>query len=100
MALEWVRDNIIAFGGKIDGQRADRTLIPLWLISTGDPGNIQLTGLSAGGSYLLGIDQNYLSSFEILGAHSVHQLLHHASRLPPGVKAPFTSAVLQSNAIM
>lgn len=61
MALEWVRDNIIAFGGKIDGQRADRTLIPLWLISTGDPGNIQLTGLSAGGSCLLGIDQNYLS---------------------------------------
>ncbi|KAH8988482.1 carboxylesterase [Lactarius akahatsu] len=46
----------------------------------GNPENIQITGLSA-------------------GAHSVHQLLHHASRLPPGVKAPFTSAVLQSNAI-
>ncbi|KAI0307070.1 Alpha/Beta hydrolase protein [Multifurca ochricompacta] len=61
MALEWVHDNISAFGG--------------------DPENIQITGLSA-------------------GAHSVHQLLHHASRLPPGVKAPFTSAVLQSNAIL
>jgi len=47
----------------------------------GDPENIQLTGLSA-------------------GAHSVHQILHHISRLPPGVKAPFTSAVLQSNALV
>jgi len=47
----------------------------------GDPQNVQITGLSA-------------------GAHSVHQALHHASRLPPGVKAPFTSAVLQSNAIV
>lgn len=61
MALEWIRDNIRAFGG--------------------DPQNIQLTGLSA-------------------GAHSVHQALHHASKLPSGVKAPFTSAVLQSNAIV
>ncbi|KAM6497366.1 carboxylesterase [Amanita muscaria] len=47
----------------------------------GDPDNIQIQGLSA-------------------GAHSVHQLLHHASCLPEGKKAPFQSAVLQSNAIL
>ncbi|KAF7356947.1 Carboxylic ester hydrolase [Mycena venus] len=47
----------------------------------GDPENIQIAGLSA-------------------GAHSVHQLLHFASHLPKGVKAPFNSAVLQSNAIV
>jgi len=47
----------------------------------GDPENIQLSGLSA-------------------GAHSVHQLLHHASQLPNGKKAPFHSAIMQSNAIL
>ncbi|KAI0032927.1 carboxylesterase [Vararia minispora EC-137] len=46
----------------------------------GDPDDIEVSGLSA-------------------GAHSVHQLLHYASHLPHGVLAPFTSAVLQSNAI-
>ncbi|KAI0068602.1 carboxylesterase [Artomyces pyxidatus] len=46
----------------------------------GNPEDIQLTGLSA-------------------GAHSVHQLLHYASRLPPGAVAPFRSAILQSNGI-
>ncbi|KAI0314464.1 carboxylesterase [Amylostereum chailletii] len=61
LALEWVKDNISAFGG--------------------NPEDIQVSGLSA-------------------GAHSVHQILHHASRLLLGVKAPFTSAVLQSNAIV
>ncbi len=35
-----------------------------------------------------------------VGAHSVHQALHHVSRLPPGGKAPFTSALLHSNAIV
>lgn len=47
----------------------------------GDPTNIQLTGLSA-------------------GAHSVHQILHHVSRLPEGETSPFQSAMLQSNAIL
>ncbi|KZT21067.1 alpha/beta-hydrolase [Neolentinus lepideus HHB14362 ss-1] len=47
----------------------------------GDPDDITLTGLSA-------------------GAHSVHQLLHHASRLPPAQVAPFHSAILQSNSII
>ncbi|KAI5119079.1 hypothetical protein M0805_005497 [Coniferiporia weirii] len=47
----------------------------------GDPDNISLTGLSA-------------------GAHSVHQILHHASRLSEGQKAPFRNAFLQSNAIV
>ncbi|THH06858.1 hypothetical protein EW145_g3793, partial [Phellinidium pouzarii] len=47
----------------------------------GDPEDIQLTGLSA-------------------GAHSVHQILHHASHLPKGQIAPFRSAVLQSNAMI
>ncbi|KAJ7272575.1 Alpha/Beta hydrolase protein [Mycena haematopus] len=61
LALEWIKENIVSFGG--------------------DPENIQITGLSA-------------------GAHSVHQLLHFASRLPQGVQAPFNSAVLQSNAII
>ncbi|KAJ7228409.1 Alpha/Beta hydrolase protein [Mycena pura] len=60
LALLWIRDNISSFGG--------------------DPGNVQISGLSA-------------------GAHSVHQLLHYASRLPKGVSAPFCSAALQSNAI-
>ncbi|KIM90266.1 hypothetical protein PILCRDRAFT_177691 [Piloderma croceum F 1598] len=60
MALEYIKDNISAFGG--------------------NPDDIQVTGLSA-------------------GAHSVHQLLHFASRLPPGTNAPFRSAVLQSNAM-
>ncbi|KAF8514970.1 carboxylesterase [Gautieria morchelliformis] len=61
LALEWVRDNIAAFGG--------------------DPSQVCLTGLSA-------------------GAHSVHQLLHHVTRLPPGIKSPFQRAFLQSNAII
>ncbi|KII85983.1 hypothetical protein PLICRDRAFT_667399 [Plicaturopsis crispa FD-325 SS-3] len=60
LALQWVKENIAAFGG--------------------DPDNIQIIGLSA-------------------GAHSVHQILHHASRLPEGQKAPFHSAILQSNGI-
>ncbi|KAF8159277.1 carboxylesterase [Crassisporium funariophilum] len=47
----------------------------------GNPNDIQLTGLSA-------------------GAHSVHQILHHASQLPEGKQAPFHSAVMQSNAIL
>jgi len=61
LGLLWVRDNIDKFGG--------------------DPTNIQLTGLSAGG-------------------HSVQQILHHASRLPQGEQAPFQSAIIQSNGIM
>lgn len=36
----------------------------------------------------------------MLGAHSVHQILHHVSHLPEGQYAPFRSAVLQSNAIV
>ncbi|PPQ70238.1 hypothetical protein CVT26_014485 [Gymnopilus dilepis] len=61
LALEWIKENIEAFGG--------------------NPDDIQLTGLSA-------------------GAHSAHQLLHHASLLPKGKQAPFHSAILQSNAIL
>ncbi|EPQ55190.1 carboxylesterase [Gloeophyllum trabeum ATCC 11539] len=47
----------------------------------GNPNDITLSGLSA-------------------GAHSVHQLLHHASRLPAGQLAPFHSVILQSNSII
>ncbi|KAI9567483.1 Alpha/Beta hydrolase protein [Boletus coccyginus] len=47
----------------------------------GDPDNTQVTGLSAGG-------------------HSVHQILHHISRLPAGQNSPIRSARLESNAIM
>ncbi|KAI6149684.1 Alpha/Beta hydrolase protein [Pisolithus tinctorius] len=47
----------------------------------GDSENIRLTGLSA-------------------GAHSVHQILHHISRLPDGEMSPIHTAVLQSNAIL
>ncbi|KIJ50395.1 hypothetical protein M422DRAFT_74458 [Sphaerobolus stellatus SS14] len=60
LALEWIRDNISAFGG--------------------NPNDIRLSGLSA-------------------GAHSVHQLLHHVTRLPPGINSPFQRACLQSNAV-
>ncbi|KAF9075391.1 Alpha/Beta hydrolase protein [Rhodocollybia butyracea] len=41
----------------------------------GDPHNVQILGLSA-------------------GAHSVHQILHHVSRLPESAEAPFQSAIL------
>ncbi|ESK82478.1 putative carboxylesterase [Moniliophthora roreri MCA 2997] len=61
IALEWIKANINSFGG--------------------DPNDIQIMGLSAGG-------------------HSVHQMLHHASHLPEGKNAPFTSAMLMSNAIV
>ncbi|KAI6044174.1 Alpha/Beta hydrolase protein [Pisolithus marmoratus] len=47
----------------------------------GDSENIRLTGLSA-------------------GAHSVHQILHHVSRLPDGEMSPIHTAILQSNAIL
>jgi len=50
------------------------------MVNPGDPKDIRISGLSA-------------------GAHSVHQLLHHVTRLPPGVKSPFQRACLQSNAI-
>ncbi|KAI0717067.1 carboxylesterase [Earliella scabrosa] len=73
---------------KVDGNFGfkDQWLAMVWIRENiqafgGNPDDIQLTGLSA-------------------GAHSVHQLLHHASRLPDGVKAPFHSAILQSNAIV
>ncbi|OBZ67787.1 hypothetical protein A0H81_12181 [Grifola frondosa] len=73
---------------KVDGNFGfkDQWLALLWIQQNiaafgGDPNNIQVTGLSA-------------------GAHSVHQLLHHASRLPEGQQAPFQSAVMQSNAIV
>ncbi|KAJ4001218.1 Alpha/Beta hydrolase protein [Lentinula boryana] len=61
LALEWVKKNISAFGGK--------------------PEDITLLGLSA-------------------GAHSVHQILHHVSRLPETAESPFQSAILMSNAIV
>ncbi|OCH89198.1 carboxylesterase [Obba rivulosa] len=77
LALLWIRDNIEAFGG--------------------NPSNIQVTGLSAGrfAKYCTIAKADFLS-----GAHSVHQLLHHASRLPKGQRAPFQSAMMHSNAIV
>jgi hypothetical protein len=101
MALEWIRDNIGAFGGKTGGLAGTRNFIRL-NNTTGDPENIQVTGLSAGKSNAFSAKISYSSKHnsKLVGAHSVHQLLHHASRLPPGVKAPFMSAVLQSNAIV
>lgn len=47
----------------------------------GNPRDIHISGLSA-------------------GAHSVHQLLHYASRLDDNKEVPFTSAHLMSNAIL
>ncbi|KAF8997843.1 carboxylesterase [Cyathus striatus] len=73
---------------RLDGNYGfkDQWLALEWIKSNisafgGSPDDVQITGLSA-------------------GAHSVHQILHHASSLPPGVQAPFHSAVLQSNAIL
>ncbi|KAM5543541.1 hypothetical protein V8D89_002792 [Ganoderma adspersum] len=73
---------------KIDGNFGfkDQWLALLWVRDNvrafgGNADDIQISGLSA-------------------GAHSVHQLLHHVSRLPDGVKAPFDSAIMQSNAIV
>ncbi|OCH89195.1 carboxylesterase [Obba rivulosa] len=73
---------------RVDGNFGfkDQWLALLWVRDNieafgGDPNNIQVSGLSA-------------------GAHSVHQLLHHASRLPEGEQAPFHSAILQSNSIV
>ncbi|KAI0948177.1 hypothetical protein AcW1_009761 [Taiwanofungus camphoratus] len=64
----------------------DQWLALLWVRDNikafgGNPEDIQITGLSA-------------------GAHSVHQILHHVSRLPEGEQAPFQSAILQSNSIL
>ncbi|TFK21766.1 alpha/beta-hydrolase [Coprinopsis marcescibilis] len=47
----------------------------------GNSEDVQIVGLSA-------------------GAHSVHQLLHHVSTLPENEDAPFSSAMLQSNAML
>ncbi|TFK87554.1 carboxylesterase [Polyporus arcularius HHB13444] len=73
---------------KIDGNFGfkDQWLALLWVRDNikafgGNPEDIQVIGLSA-------------------GAHSVHQLLHHTSRLPEGVRAPFNSAIMQSNAMV
>jgi carboxylesterase type B len=52
MALEWIRDNIEAFGGMMDGLadvRSSHSAISSFN-TTGDPQNIQVTGLSAGES--------------------------------------------------
>ncbi|KAH8089868.1 carboxylesterase [Cristinia sonorae] len=73
---------------RVDGNFGfkDQWLALLWIKENikafgGNPNNIQVSGLSA-------------------GAHSVHQLLHHVSRLPKGESSPFQSALLQSNAII
>ncbi|KAJ3849991.1 Alpha/Beta hydrolase protein [Lentinula lateritia] len=47
----------------------------------GNPQDVTVVGLSA-------------------GAHSVHQILHHVSRLPETAESPFQSAILMSNAIV
>jgi carboxylesterase type B len=52
VALEWIRDNIGAFGGMMSGladvRNSHFTIYPSTM--TGNPQNIQITGLSAGES--------------------------------------------------
>lgn len=64
----------------------------------GNPSDVQLTGLSAGKLHN-GV-QMERPVHDLLGAHSVHQILHHVSLLPDGENAPFQSAILQSNGIL
>lgn len=80
-ALLWIRENISAFGG--------------------DPNDVQVTGLSAGAPRFP-LQFGYFTNAQspLTGAHVVHQLLHYAAQLPEDQTAPFTSAMLQSNAIL
>lgn len=72
----------------------------------GNPENITLTGVSAGEPHFLSdlvlLIQKGVHKLddESIGAHSVHQILHHASHLPQGERAPFVRAQLQSNAMV
>jgi len=90
-------------GSEITLRRLEASTTRFGLIQTaiyklaGNPEDVQVTGLSAG----LFSDCHVLTKLIVTsGAHSIHQHLHHVTLLPEGVKAPFHTVVLQSNAML
>lgn len=96
LALQWIKKNIDAFGGRSYQLCCAR--VTQNDKSSGDPHDITVLGLSAGMASLLSCDCPRF--YCITGAHSLHQILHHVSRLPETAESPFNSAILMSNAIV
>jgi hypothetical protein len=97
LALEYIKANISAFGGAVYPSFAI-FLHHLSISSNHRKPRRHPSDRSLGRLNIL-ISTGNQNLPARVGAHSVHQLLHFASRLPAGAKAPFRSAVLQSNAI-
>ena len=100
LALEYIKANISAFGGAVYPSFAiflHRSSISDWASNHRKPRQHPSDWSLGRLDILISTGNQNLTAR--VGAHSVHQLLHFASRLPAGATAPFRSAVLQSNAI-